>query len=360
MKRLIKLSAILAVMIMMCMPFRALAENAHVIDEYGGLTSEQLQECENKLQQVSDKYNVDVVAIIAQDTDGKDIVAFADDYFDYNGYGRGAERSGIILVIDMNGREMYISTRGVCIDYFTDYGIECIADDIVDLIPDNFAKAITKYGERCDYYMDRAINDKPIDIYWNRLFIHLTSEDGKPLKGSFAVYDNNFNYVSSIYVENGEGYADIMSEDTQAMYLIRCESISDKYKKPEDLTVNGSAEYDIYLTAEKKPFNLLYGASVSGSTGLLAALIGTGIMAGKNKSVRRKYDADTYVERGSFNLHNYHDHYLYSRTSRTARPKETHNGGSSSGGHGGSFSGGSSTHTSSSGATHGGGGRRGF
>ncbi|MCR5067477.1 MAG: TPM domain-containing protein [Erysipelotrichaceae bacterium] len=360
MKRLIKLSAILAVMIMMCMPFRALAENAHVIDEYGGLTSEQLYACEQKLQQVSDKYNVDVVAIIADDTDGKDIVAFADDYFDYNGYGRGAERSGIILVIDMNGREMYISTRGVCIDYFTDYGIECIADEIVDLIPNDFARAISKFGELCDYYMDRAINDKPVDVYWNRLYIHLTSEDGRRLNGHFAVYDNNGNYLTGIYVDNGEGYADIMSEDTQAVYTIRCEGISDKYRKPDDITVRGSAEYDIYMTAEKLPYNLLTGGAVSGSTGLLAALIGTGIMAGKNKSVRRKYDADTYVERGSFNLHNYHDHYLYSRTSRTARPKETHNGDSSSGGHGGSFSGGSSTHTSSSGATHGGGGRRGF
>ncbi|MBO4218209.1 MAG: TPM domain-containing protein [Erysipelotrichaceae bacterium] len=361
MKRLIKLSAILAVMIMMCMPLGVLAKQSLVIDEYGALTAEELNACEQKLQEVSDRYDVDVIALIANDTDGKDLIDFADDYYDAHGFGRGSDRSGIMLVIDMGGREMYMTTSGKCIEYFTDYGLECIADEVVDLMGDDFSKAIIKYGDLCDYYMNRAINDKPVDIYYNRLYIHLTSEDGKRLNGHFDVYDNNGNYIAMIFVDNGEGYTDVMSEDTNAVYTIRCEGISDKYRKPDDLTVRGSAEYDIYMVAEKLPYNLLTGGAVSGSTGLLAALIGTGIMKGKNKSVRRKYEADSYVERGSFNLHNFHDHYLYSRTSRTARPHESSSHSSSSGGgHGGSFSGGSSTHTSSSGATHGGGGRRGF
>ncbi len=361
MKKIFRLFTILAVMLMMCIPYRTMAANALVIDEYGMLTEDQIADCENKLEQISAKYNVDVVALIASDTDGKDLVAFADDYFDYNGYGRGADRSGIILVIDMYGREMYISTRGRCIEYFTDYGIESIADEIYVMLGGDFSAAIMKYAELCDYYMDRAINDKPIDIYYNRLYIHLTGADGHRINGHFGVYDINGNYIASIYVDNGEGYTDILTEDTNATYTIRCEGISDKYAKPADITVRGSEQYDITLTAERAPYDVMTGGAVSGGTGLLAALIGTGIMRAKNKSVRSKYDADRYIERGSFNLHGYHDHYLYSRTSRSARPKPTESrSGGGGGGHGGSFSGGSSTHTSSSGATHGGGGRRGF
>ncbi len=361
MKKIIRLFTILAVMLLMCMPHATMAQNALMVDEYGLLTEEQIAECENKLQQISDKYNVDVVALIASDTDGKDLVPFADDYFDYNGYGRGADRSGIILVIDMHGREMYMSTRGRCITYFTDYGIESMADEIYPLLSGDFSEAILRYAQLCDYYMDTAINDKPIDIYYNRLYIHLTGADGHRINGHFTVYDVNGNPISGIYVDNGEGYTDILTEDTNATYTIRCDGISDKYKKPEDITVKGSEQYDITLTAERAPFDVMTGGAVSGGTGLLAALIGTGIMRSKNRSVRSKQDADRYIERGSFNLHGYHDHYLYSRTSRTARPRETErSSGGGGGGHGGSFSGGSSTHTSSSGATHGGGGRRGF
>jgi uncharacterized membrane protein YgcG len=360
MKRITKLFTILAVALMVCVPWRALAQNALMIDEYGALTDTQIAQCETQLQQVSDKYGVDVVALIASDNDGKDIVDFADDYFDYNGYGRGTDRSGIILVIDMYGREMYISTRGLCIDYFTDYGIESIADEIYPYLAGDFEGAVSRYAQLCDYYMNAAITDKPIDIYYNRLYIHLSGEDGKRINGHFSVYDVNGVHIGNIYVDHGEGYTDILTEDTNAVYTISCDDVSSKYAKPEDITVRGSAEYDITMTAARAPYDVMTGGAVSGGAGLIAALIGTGIMKSKNKSVRSKYDADRYVERGSFNLRDHRDYFLYSRTSRSARPKETERSSGGGGGHGGSFSGGSSTHTSSSGATHGGGGRRGF
>ena len=261
----------------------------------------------------------------------------------------------------MNGREMYMSTRGKCIDYFTDYGLEEIADEVVEVLGDDFEKAIIRYGELCDEYMYAAINDKPIDFYYNRLAIQLYDEDGKAVSGHFSVYDASGNYITTIYVDHGEGYTDIGTQDTNAVYTIRCDGISDRYSEPAPVTVHGSAEYDIRITVDRAPYNLLTGGAVSGSTGLLAALISCGIMKGKNRSVHRKYEADNYVERGSFNLTNYHDHYMYSTTSRTMRPREHSDSGSPGGSvHGGSFSGGSSTHTSSSGATHGGGGHRGF
>ena len=359
MKRIIKLFTILAVMFMMSVPLSTSADTALIVDETGELAPERLEICQQQLQMVSDKYDVDVIAVIAADTDGKDIVDFADDYFDYNGYGRGAGRSGIIMVIDMNGREMYLSTRGKCIDYFTDYGLETIADEVYVFLPGNIEVAVAKYVELCDRYINAAITDKPIDFYYNRLYIHLNDEKGNPLNGHFSVYDANGDYITMIYVDRGEGY--VGTEDTNAVYVIKCDNITDKYNRPADVTVRGSEEYDISMVAERAPYDLLTGGAVSSSSGILAALIGCSIMKAKNRSVHSKYEADRYVERGSFNLTNYHDHYMYSKTSRTARPRETHSSGSSGGGgHGGSFSGGSSTHTSSSGATHGGGGRRGF
>lgn len=72
----------------------------------------------------------------------------------------------------------------------------------------------------------------------------------------------------------------------------------------------------------------------------IVAFIVVSIMKGKLKSVRFQDNARAYVRDGSFVLANSRDLYLYSTTSRVARPKNTGSGGSRSGGGGGSRGGG--------------------
>ena len=80
--------------------------------------------------------------------------------------------------------------------------------------------------------------------------------------------------------------------------------------------------------------------------GFVIALIATGVMRSKLKTVRGKSTANPYVVENSFKLTNSSDVFLYKNTSRTAKPKDDDRSGG----------GGSSTHTSSSGRSHGGGG----
>ena len=80
--------------------------------------------------------------------------------------------------------------------------------------------------------------------------------------------------------------------------------------------------------------------------GLITALIVTGVMKSRLKSVAPQRDATSYVRQGSMKLTNQRDLFLYRDVHRTERPKESSS----------SDSGGSSTHTSTSGTTHGGGG----
>ena len=95
----------------------------------------------------------------------------------------------------------------------------------------------------------------------------------------------------------------------------------------------------------KEPFSIVY-LGVALVIGLITALIVTGVMKSRLKSVAPQRDATSYVRQGSMKLTNQRDLYLYREVHRTERPKETDSGSS----------GGSSTHTSSSGTTHGGGG----
>ncbi len=90
----------------------------------------------------------------------------------------------------------------------------------------------------------------------------------------------------------------------------------------------------------KGDFPLLLLLCLSLIIGLVVALIATGVMKNKLKSVRFQPTATQYVKQGSMNITHATDLFLFSRVTRTAKPQNN----------------GSSTHRSSSGRSHGGGG----
>lgn len=66
--------------------------------------------------------------------------------------------------------------------------------------------------------------------------------------------------------------------------------------------------------------------------GFVAALIVTGVMRGQLKSVRQKAAAGDYMKRGSLQITNAAEFFLYRNVSRQAKPKSNSGSGSSSGG----------------------------
>lgn len=91
---------------------------------------------ENQLTQeattLGNQYQMDIVIVTTSDTRGKSARAYADDYFDDNGYGVGPNRDGILFLLDYDNREAYISTSGSGIRYLTDQRIDQILDAVMD------------------------------------------------------------------------------------------------------------------------------------------------------------------------------------------------------------------------------------
>lgn len=85
---------------------------------------------EQEVDNLEEKLNADVVVLTSAEVPYDETAVFADDYFDYNGFGTGEERSGILFLIDMNNREFYISTSGDMIPLLTDERIDSILDEI--------------------------------------------------------------------------------------------------------------------------------------------------------------------------------------------------------------------------------------
>ncbi len=105
---------------------------------------------------------------------------------------------------------------------------------------------------------------------------------------------------------------------------------------------------DDYFTrnGEGESFPVFFCLIFALAVGFIVALIATGVMKGKLKSVRGQRAANSYVRANSLNITESRELFLYHRVSRHPKPKN--NGGS----------GGARTHISSSGHVHGGGGRK--
>lgn len=113
MKKLVRL--LVALMVMMCFSITAFASKDadRMVDEAGLLTADQEAKLEEKLDKISEEYKVDVVILTVDSLGGKSATAYADDYFDYNGYGLGKKKSGILLLVSMEERDWATSTKGI-------------------------------------------------------------------------------------------------------------------------------------------------------------------------------------------------------------------------------------------------------
>ena len=115
-------------------PAIALAYSSdNVNDELNYLSENEIIEIQSEIEHVVNTHGLDIAIVITDNTDGKSSRSFADDYYDSHGFGIGNDASGLLLLINMDIREVWISTTGKAIDIFTDSRINSILDA---LIPD--------------------------------------------------------------------------------------------------------------------------------------------------------------------------------------------------------------------------------
>ncbi len=113
------------------------AETANVKDFLGYLAEDQIQMLQGEAERIRDTYGLEPVIVITDDMEGKSSMAYADDYYDYNGYGVGDDKSGLLLLVNMADRDIWISTTGRAIDVFDDARIQYMLDGIVPNLKDS-------------------------------------------------------------------------------------------------------------------------------------------------------------------------------------------------------------------------------
>ena len=136
-----------------------------VVDSAGLLSASEEDSLRREIAEVIERYQCDIAVITVLSTEGKTPRAFADDYFDENGYGIGTEQDGILLLISMKERDWYLSTHGSAIRTFTDYGLDYIGDQITDrLSSGDYAEAFSKFVSLCGRFLKQAEKGTPYDV----------------------------------------------------------------------------------------------------------------------------------------------------------------------------------------------------
>lgn len=108
----------------------AFALETRVYDDAGLFSVDQTDTLESEISNLKKELCIDLVIVTTSNAQGKSAREYADDFYDNGGFGVGTEKSGVLFLIDMDNREVYISTCGAVIDYLTDARIERMLDRI--------------------------------------------------------------------------------------------------------------------------------------------------------------------------------------------------------------------------------------
>ena len=137
-----------------------------LVDEAGLLSEEESSTLINKLEEISQRQENEVAVVTVNSLEGKTAEAYADDYYDYNGYGYGENDDGLLLLVSMGEREWAITTYGYCHTVaFTDAGLDYISSEFRSkLSSGEYAKAFECFADLCDDFLTQAATGEPYDV----------------------------------------------------------------------------------------------------------------------------------------------------------------------------------------------------
>ena len=222
------------------------ADLPRVVDEADLLSDSEEKELAGKIEDLTDKYDFDIVIVTADTINGETPMAYADDYYDYNGYGIDSEKSGVLFIVSKGDRKYHISTTGAAIKAFTDYGIECIKDEIKPYLSDG------EYFDASDKFLDMSID-----------FVH-AYKDGKP-------YDTDNPYMEKADYVILEIIAFVIAGISVAIMRFRMNTAKPKktateYIKKDSFRLTSEKDIFMYSSVTKTAKPKDDGASSGGST----------------------------------------------------------------------------------------------
>ncbi len=138
------------------------AEECYVYDHADILSVQEEEYLKNMLSEREEQWNMNFVVVTTDDAECKSAMEYADDFYDAK-FPEDSEEDGILYLIDMDNREIYLSTCGKAIRYLTDDRIDRILDEAYEYVAEgDYYGTFVTFIEETEGYLIKGI---PSDQY---------------------------------------------------------------------------------------------------------------------------------------------------------------------------------------------------
>lgn len=137
---------------------KAFDNTIKVYDYASKLTMDEETNLRENINKFIDTYNMDMVIVTVNYHTKSSTMAYADDFYDYNDFGIGNTKDGLIFVLDFYKSEFYISTTGEAIRVYDDYRINKMLDNI-EVYKGNYYKMCEAFIKSASNYAKNGIPD---------------------------------------------------------------------------------------------------------------------------------------------------------------------------------------------------------
>ncbi len=152
-----KITFLLIVILMLMVPVTYAFAASGVYDDAGLFYETELTALQEELNSLTEQTGWDVAVVTTDDAKGKTSMAYADDFYEELDYGD----NGVIYLIDMDNREIYISATGAASECLTDVRMDNIFDSAVSYASQgSFYKAVSTEISMTSEYFKAGI---PVD-----------------------------------------------------------------------------------------------------------------------------------------------------------------------------------------------------
>lgn len=148
----------LTLALLVAMPLCVQAEpTQNVYDDAALLSETEAAALSEKIDALEEQTGWVIFAVSTEDALGKSARAYADDFFDMN---TAEDASGVVFLIDMDNREIWISTCGDAIRYLTDRKLESMLDNSYAYVSEGeYDSCFDSMIEDAEYYYGSGIEE---------------------------------------------------------------------------------------------------------------------------------------------------------------------------------------------------------
>ncbi len=235
------------------------AADTKVYDYANLFTLEEVENLEASATEIAEKYQMDIGIVTTDDAEGKTAKLYAHDFYDHNGYGYGNNFNGVLFLIDMDNREIFISTCGSGIEYFTDLRISKMLDSAYSYVSNqNYYGAATDFIANVESNINKGIpsDQHPVEKEFSDPRVdynnpNMTDAPSKhvPFTSSSGVPLNSSSITLSVVVALLGAALIALIVRSIVAYTYKHPRYTTPQTKPDDLSVNYTEREDRFVTS---------------------------------------------------------------------------------------------------------------